>query len=65
MKTARILDFDNPKSFNLKKGEKITFCGTEYTINKVLDYDTVEVIQNNGIPITLWVNRNAGCRIIN
>ncbi len=38
----------------LKKGMKINFFGTDYIINKVLDYDKVEVIMNNGVSINLW-----------
>ena len=38
----------------LKNGMKILFFGTEYIINRVLDYDVVEVIQNNNIAVVLW-----------
>jgi hypothetical protein len=38
----------------LKKGMKILFFGTKYIIDEVLNYDTISVVQNNGIKIHLW-----------
>jgi len=49
----------------LKEGMKILFFGTKYIINRVLDYDKVEVIQNNGIAINLWFPNLPGREIIN
>jgi len=48
----------------LEKGMKISFFGTIYIINKVLDYDKIEVIQNNGIACVLWFPDLAGREII-
>lgn len=49
----------------LKEGMKILFFGTPYIINKVLDYDEIEVIQNNGIKIVLWFPNLPGRKIVN
>lgn len=52
---------------------KVTFYGTVYKVEKVLSEDviddgriirTVEVKQDNGIPLTLWIRETPGCRVI-
>ena len=48
----------------LKKGMKILFFGTEYTINKVVNFDTVEVILGNGHRENLWFPNLPGREII-
>jgi len=48
----------------LKKGMRILFFGTEYTINKVLDYDRVEIILPNGHTENLWFPNLPGREII-
>jgi hypothetical protein len=43
---------------------KILFFGTEYSINKVVEFDTVEVVLENGIKINLWFPNLPGRDII-
>jgi len=48
----------------LKKGMKILFFGTSYVIDKVLDYDRIQVVQGNGNRVTLWFPDLPGREII-
>ena len=48
----------------LKIGMKILFFGTEYIINNVIDYDIIEVIQNNGVKLNLWFPDLPGRKIL-
>lgn len=48
----------------LTAGMKILFFGTEHTINKVIDYDVVEVILPNGKAINLWFPNLPGREIL-
>jgi hypothetical protein len=52
------------KKRELNKGMKILFFGTEYSINKVVEFDIVEVVLGNGIKINLWFPNLPGRDII-
>lgn len=48
----------------LNEGMKIDFFGTKYVINKVIDFDIVQVIEPNGLKVNLWFPNLPGREIL-
>lgn len=62
---------ENTTTFNpARKGSKISFYGTEYTVNAVGSakddeiLDTVTVTMGNGIQQKLWWTDREGCTVL-
>ena len=47
----------------VQKGSLISFYGTQYTVDS-FEEDRVDVIQGNGVKITLWWTERDGCKLI-
>jgi hypothetical protein len=48
----------------MREGSKISFWGTTYTIDKVIEPDRVRVTMNNGVPISLWFPNLPGREVL-